>query len=369
MVFGRVANDTWGVGRKDVTDGTVTTLADMTLVSLRANKLEIDGTNDRIFVNTDFTIDAAQDIVLDAAGGNVKPASDDQAALGVAGTAFSDLFLADGGVINFNNGDVTATHSSNLLAIAGGNTRVDRLEVDGATNYLDVGIADSDDLVIVAADDLQIQAAEIFVSGVLQPDAGGTRDLGTSTSNFKNAFVNTLTGSAVEAVILDRNGTQKIKKLGTSGDLEIVNAASNGKILFRDAFFGSSTYADGGDQGIPLAISTAEIDAFETAFGSEKSIIGAITDAKGGGASGKLTLAVSASIAPGTDLQIEGLSTKRGAVAVAEQKERIDVFVNGQLLLSGSSGSEDYFLSTTKDSELAFNFAVVADDVVTVIIR
>jgi hypothetical protein len=255
------------------------------------------------------------------------------------------------------------------LAIAGGNTRVDRLEVDGATNYLDVGIADSDDLVIVAADDLQIQAAEIFVSGVLQPDAGGTRDLGTSTSNFKNAFVNTLTGSAVEAVILDRNGTQKIKKLGTSGDLEIVNAASNGKILFRDAFFGSSTYADGGDQGIPLAISTAEIDAFETAFGSEKSIIGAITDAKGGGASGKLTLAVSASIAPGTDLQIEGLSTKRGAVAVAEQKERIDVFVNGQLLLSGSSGSEDYFLSTTKDSELAFNFAVVADDVVTVIVR
>ena len=89
----------------------------------------------------------------------------------------------------------------------------------------------------------------------------------------------------------------------------------------------------------------------------------------GGGASGKLTLAVSASVAPGAALQIANLATKRGAVAVAEQKERIDVFVNGQLLLSGSSGSEDYFLSIVKDSEVHFNFAVVEDDVVSVIIR
>jgi hypothetical protein len=32
---------------------------------------------------------------------------------------WSDLFLASGGVINWNNGDVTATHSANLLAFAG----------------------------------------------------------------------------------------------------------------------------------------------------------------------------------------------------------------------------------------------------------
>jgi hypothetical protein len=43
LVFGRVANDTWGAGRKDVTNGIVTTLADMTLVGMRAGKLEIGG--------------------------------------------------------------------------------------------------------------------------------------------------------------------------------------------------------------------------------------------------------------------------------------------------------------------------------------
>lgn len=36
LVFGRVANDTWGVGRKDVTGGTVTDLSDMTLVDFKA---------------------------------------------------------------------------------------------------------------------------------------------------------------------------------------------------------------------------------------------------------------------------------------------------------------------------------------------
>jgi hypothetical protein len=51
----------------------------------------------------------------------LEPATSDGAALGTASKMFSDLFLASGSVINFNNGDVTATHSSNVLTIAGGN--------------------------------------------------------------------------------------------------------------------------------------------------------------------------------------------------------------------------------------------------------
>jgi hypothetical protein len=47
------------------------------------------------------------------------PGSNDGAALGSGTLAFSDLFLASGGVINFNNGDVTVTHSANTLAFAG----------------------------------------------------------------------------------------------------------------------------------------------------------------------------------------------------------------------------------------------------------
>lgn len=55
----------------------------------------------------------------------VSPASNDGAALGTGSVSFSDLFLASGGVINFNNGDVTVTHSANTLTIAGGITALD----------------------------------------------------------------------------------------------------------------------------------------------------------------------------------------------------------------------------------------------------
>jgi hypothetical protein len=48
------------------------------------------------------------------------PYTNDLVALGSSTSAWSDLYLASGGVINFNAGDVTLTHSSSLLTIAGG---------------------------------------------------------------------------------------------------------------------------------------------------------------------------------------------------------------------------------------------------------
>lgn len=48
------------------------------------------------------------------------PTSSDGAGLGTASLMWSDLFLASGGVINFNNGDVTLTHSADTLTLGGG---------------------------------------------------------------------------------------------------------------------------------------------------------------------------------------------------------------------------------------------------------
>lgn len=48
------------------------------------------------------------------------PGSDDGAALGSGTFSFSDLFLASGGVVNFDDGDMTITHSANTLTVAGG---------------------------------------------------------------------------------------------------------------------------------------------------------------------------------------------------------------------------------------------------------
>lgn len=50
--------------------------------------------------------------------GPIRPVANDGVALGVSGTAFSDLFLADGGVINWNAGNVSLTHSAGILTIS-----------------------------------------------------------------------------------------------------------------------------------------------------------------------------------------------------------------------------------------------------------
>jgi|GEM_PF-3223859 len=51
--------------------------------------------------------------------GSILASSNDSGALGASGTAWSDLFLASGGVVNWNGGDVTLTHAANTLTLAG----------------------------------------------------------------------------------------------------------------------------------------------------------------------------------------------------------------------------------------------------------
>ena len=71
-----------------------------------ANSLAVAG-------GTSYTFDAA-----------VLPSATDGAALGSGTVMWSDLFLASGAVVNFNNGDVTITHAANLLTVAGGNVQL-----------------------------------------------------------------------------------------------------------------------------------------------------------------------------------------------------------------------------------------------------
>lgn len=55
-------------------------------------------------------------------GTTITPQANDGAALGTTALQWSDLFLAEGGVINFDNGDVTITQTGNVLAFAGATT-------------------------------------------------------------------------------------------------------------------------------------------------------------------------------------------------------------------------------------------------------
>jgi len=63
-----------------------------------------------------FLVAGTKEVDLTATA--LSPATTDGNALGTTALMWSDLFLASGGVINFNNGDVTITHSAGALAVA-----------------------------------------------------------------------------------------------------------------------------------------------------------------------------------------------------------------------------------------------------------
>jgi len=79
-----------------------------------------NGTNRKV-VELDFSQTLTNKVLTAATiTTSLVPTTTDGAALGSASLMFSDLFLASGAVINFNNGDVTLTHASNDLTLAGG---------------------------------------------------------------------------------------------------------------------------------------------------------------------------------------------------------------------------------------------------------
>lgn len=59
--------------------------------------------------------------------------ANDGAYIGQAGTAFSDLFFAEGAVINWDSGDLTLTQTGNKLAIAGGDFEINDTNINVGT--------------------------------------------------------------------------------------------------------------------------------------------------------------------------------------------------------------------------------------------
>lgn len=76
------------------------------------------------------------------AGGDFLPPSDDGAQLGSNTQQWSDLRLASGGVISWDNTDVTLTHSANTVTVAGGTWATAALT---ATTITGSGILSIDD--------------------------------------------------------------------------------------------------------------------------------------------------------------------------------------------------------------------------------
>lgn len=91
-----------------------------------------------------------------------NPVSNDGATLGTTALQWSDVFLASGGVINFNNGNVTLTHSANTLTVAGGGLVL----AAGTTAKAPLVLTDGTNLTTPAAGAFEYSSANFYATPV-----------------------------------------------------------------------------------------------------------------------------------------------------------------------------------------------------------
>ncbi len=175
-----------------------------------------------------------------SASGNIVPKTTDGSTLGTTVLQFSDLYLAEGGALNWDNGDFTATQANNLLTLTGGNTRVDRLEVDSAADYLDVA---GGDLQVIAAADIILDpgGGEVDVDGNLIPNTDSADDLGASGKAWNKLWVDDIDLNAQGSISI--GGTGRID-LDADDDTSI-RASADDVITFEAAGADQVAIADG----------------------------------------------------------------------------------------------------------------------------
>ena len=140
---------------------------------------------------------------------------------------YADLFLASGAVVNFNGGDVTMTHSSNLLNVSGGSLRADKVELD-VNNHIDVD--GSSDLVMTAAQALKLDAGGDIVLSAdgdqVILDDGSTSQMHIDWSGSGEV--------AIQSLVNDDD----IKLMGKSGDSDVtaltLDMSDSGRATFAN---------------------------------------------------------------------------------------------------------------------------------------
>ena len=176
------------------------------------------------------------------------PDANDGAYLGTTTAQFSDLFLAEGGVINWDNGDATLTQTGNVLKLAGA-----ALETDG---NIELGHATDTTISRVSAGVIAVEGVNVSLTGhthegtaVLSTgEAGGTKFLredGDGTCSWQTPSYPTRDSLGVDT---DDSPQFAGIELGHASDTTITRAGA-GAIAVE----GTAVLLSGGALGTPAS--------------------------------------------------------------------------------------------------------------------
>lgn len=204
-------------------------------------------------------------------GASMSPVSSDGVALGRTDAMWSDLFLASGGVINFDNGDVLVTHSANALVFSGASSgyffdagvgATGEIHSTGALGGFFVHRRDTDASVWItysAAGNYQwydvVNTVDrmVLTPAALTPAANDGLTLGTAALSWADVFL------ASGAVINFNNGNVVFTHAAgyvnvSTGDLRVANSP-----VLTDADIGVTVAAHGSGGGANIGIVVAGV--------------------------------------------------------------------------------------------------------------
>ena len=213
-------------------------------------------TSIRASVDDVITFEAAGADQVAFTDGTIEPVTSDDIALGTTSKMFSDVFLGSGGVINFNNGDMSIVHSSNKLVIDGGELRVAGL-ISGST-ALWIGGGSSY---------MSSSAGSLKLTGNI---SASTADLGGNITSK-----GTISGSSVYGTTIGQNRVDGLKTItieansiinqdvstdadATLGTLAVGNVTSTGTVT------GSAVYGTTIGQNTTGGLKTLSIESNST---------------------------------------------------------------------------------------------------------
>ena len=289
-------------------------------VELNSSTLSFDGA---------ASIDTSGNAILSLSAGtadiqvtasNLTPASNDGSALGVSGTAWSDLFVASGAVVNWVAGDITLTHSAGKLTF-GGDGAVELDFNNHEMTNVDVNSGAIDGAIIGAASAAAGSFAAIVGTSL---DVNGAADISGDL---------TLSAGADGALTFANAGENSIKIPDNQASALIVEEADNAYLTFVSTNSGEKITL-----GKKLEAGSVEIEgsAFDINGGAiDGAIIGAASAAAG-------TFAAIV----GTSLNMsDGNITNVGDISLDSISSDAGTSIN---VVLGSDAGDDFTVDTAK---------------------